>query len=167
MNIMEVKIDKKSFNEDNARFFIWSIWHFFKQSCGDDAEVGTPFLIEDFNHSDYTGVVAVSGSEKGAVYWTMSKPLLSEVMKEQFQDIIDSSEFGAKLDSMYMDYAGEMANIVAGNARNYLGEKFLISTPVVMTKNGHQIIIPDKTTGLVLPIIWRDMKCHLILAFEV
>ena len=163
---MDLLIDKKGFDEDNARFFIWSIWNFFKQSCNEEAEIGAPYLFDSFAHSDYTGVIAVSGSEKGALYWTMSKDLLSDVLTTQFEGIYNEETEEDKGENMRQDYAGEMANIIAGNVRNYLGEHFLISTPVVIASPDSPIMLPDRTTGLVLPVVWRNHTCHLILSLE-
>ncbi|MFC5051835.1 chemotaxis protein CheX [Rubritalea spongiae] len=160
---MDTMIQRKGFVEDNARFFIWSVWNFFKQTCDEEAEIGAPYLFEDFEHSDYTGVIAVSGSEKGAVYWTMSEGLLSTVLNTQFSDIYQEGGESQNAEALRQDYAGEMANIVAGNVRNYLGEHFLISTPVVIKSPGEPVMLPDNTTGLVLPITWKEFKCHLIL----
>lgn len=166
LRMMNLLKEKKEFDEENVRTFIWSIWNFFKQTCNEDAEIGAPYLFENFKHSDYTGVIAVSGSEKGAVYWTMGKQMLSEVLSIQFSDIYNQGLDDAKSEWMRKDYAGEMANIVAGNARNYLGEQFLISTPVVLDQPESSVVLPERTTGLVLPVLWRKHTCHLILSFE-
>ena len=163
MNLLK---ERREFDEENVRTFVWSIWNFFKQTCNEDAEIGTPYLFEDFKHSDYTGVIGVSGSEKGAVYWTMGKRMLSEVLSVQFSDLYKQGSDDEKSEWMRKDYAGEMTNIVAGNARNYLGEQFLISTPVVLDRPDSTVVLPDRTTGLVLPVVCRNHTCHLILGFE-
>jgi len=159
-------IEKKGFNEDNARFFIWSVWNFFKQACDEDAEIGAPYLSEDFHHSDYTGVISVSGSEKGAVFWTMSEDFLSNVLHTQFGGTYSDETTEDRAELIRRDYAGEMANIVAGNVRNYLGENFLISTPAVIKSPGESIVLPQNATGFVLPVMWRNFTCHLILGLE-
>lgn len=164
--LMQQNVEKEIFDEDTVRFFIWSVWNFFQQSTGEEAEVGTPYLFDEFEHEDYTGIIGVSGNQKGAVYFTMCRQLLNEVLSTQYPDNFDMDRAEEELETMRMDYAGEMANIVSGNVRNYLGEHFLISVPVVVTAPKTSITIPKRTSGLVFPVNWRGLRCHLVLSLE-
>jgi len=163
---MQSKLKQEIFDEDTVRFFIWSVWNFFKQSTDDEAEVGTPYLFDDFEHEDYTGIIGVSGNQKGAVYFTMCRQLLDEVLSTQYPEIYSEDKSEEELELMRLDYSGEMANIVSGNVRNYLGEHFLISVPVVVTAPRTRITIPKRTAGLVFPVNWRGFRCHLVLSLE-
>ena len=67
---------------------------------------------------------------------------------------------------MRVDYAGEMTNIVSGNVRNYLGEQFLISVPVVVTAKATAMRMTQSTQGIIFPVNWNGYRCHLILSLE-
>ena len=159
-------IEREDLGEDTVRFFVWSVWSFFKNTSGADPEIGTPYLFDKFKHSDYTGVIGVSGSQKGAVYVTMEKGLLEKAIAFQYPDVINGNFNDADLEEMRVDYAGEIANIISGNARNYLGRQFLISVPVVVTAPDTQMHIDNCTKGIIFPVHWNNTSCHIILCLE-
>lgn len=153
-------------DEDTIRFFVWSVWNFFQASTHQEPEVGTPYLFDKFEHDDYTGIIGVSGSQKGAVYFTMCREMLDAVLKVNYPEIMDEKPSAEQLEEMRVDYAGEMTNIVSGNVRNYLGEQFLISVPVVVTAKGTDLRMQQATHGIVFPVNWSGYRCHLILSLE-
>ncbi|MGJ8673465.1 chemotaxis protein CheX [Rubritalea sp.] len=161
--------DKKphgGIDEDTIRFFVWSVWNFFQASTHQEPEVGTPYLFDKFEHDDYTGIIGVSGSQKGAVYFTMCREMLDSVLKINYPELEDENPTDEQLEEMRADYAGEMTNIVSGNVRNYLGEQFLISVPVVVTAKGSDLHMQQSTHGIVFPVNWSGYRCHLILSLE-
>jgi len=151
-------------DEDTVRFFIWSASNFFKTTTNIEPEIGAPYLFDDFLHNDYTGIIGVSGSQKGAVYLTMGKKLLDEVLQITHPELVGESE--ESMQEMRMDYSGEMANIVSGNVRNYLGEQFLISVPVVVMVPNTVMKIQGEAKAIVFPINWGDNQCHMVLDLE-
>lgn len=159
-------IEREDLGEDTVRFFVWSVWSFFKNTSSIDPEIGTPYLFNEFKHNDYTGIIGVSGSQKGAVYVSMEKDLLNKVLSFSYPDVVTGKFSDDDFEEMRVDYAGEMANIISGNARNYLGEQFLISVPVVVTAPDTQMHVDTGSTGIVFPVKWNDSSCHIILCLE-
>jgi len=153
-------------DEDTIRFFVWSVWNFFQSSTGVEPEVGTPYLFDSFDHDDYTGIIGVSGSQKGSVYITMEKRLLDDAMIIPYPHLDDEEGGGITREELRIDYAGEMANIISGNVRNYLGEQFLISVPVVVTAPGSDVHLTSGVKGIIFPVKWNNSTCHMILCLE-
>ena len=73
-------------DEDTIRFFVWSVWNFFQSSTKVEPVVGTPYLFDSFEHDDYTGIIGVSGNQRGAVYFTMCQELLDSVLVKNYPD---------------------------------------------------------------------------------
>jgi len=155
-------------DEDVLKAFIWSVYNFFTICTKVEPEINTPYLFDDdLKHSDFTGTIGVSGNHKGAIYFSIETPLLETLLKDQYAKNF-SGGFPEGVDNIdRADFAGEITNIISGNVRNYLGEEFLISVPVVMSEPGTSIHLPMKGCGIVFPINWNGYICHLILNFEV
>lgn len=159
-------IEREDLGEDTVRFFVWSVWSFFKNTSGIDPEVGTPYLFDGFKHSDYTGIIGISGSQKGAVYVSMESDLLDKTISFPYPEVVNGNFTDEDFEDMRVDYAGEITNIISGNARNYLGNQFLISVPVVVTAPGTQMHIDHGSKGIIFPVKWNDSTCHIILCLE-
>lgn len=159
-------IEREDLGEDTVRFFVWSVWSFFKSTSGIDPEIGTPYLFDNFKHSDYTGIIGVSGSQKGAVYVSMQKALLDKTISISYPEVASGNFTSEDLENMRVDYAGEITNIISGNARNYLGNQFLISVPVVVTAPKTQMHINNGSKGIIFPVKWNDSSCHIVLCLE-
>lgn len=163
-NIAERKID-----EEMVRYFVWSVWNFFSTTSRVEPQVEAPYLLASFSHNDFTGVIGVSGSQQGSVYITMSRALLAELYQDHYAATL-GAELGAsdeaELEDLLTDLAGEIANTISGNVRNFLGENFLISTPVVFQNSGTSLSLPPDCPGIVLPIRWESHTCHLIVGLK-
>ena len=153
-------------DEDTVRFFVWSVFNYFKTTTDIEPEVGPPYLLDNFKHNDYTGIIGVSGSQKGAVYFTMGKDLLNKMLTITHPELDDWEQTEESMNEMRMDFSGEMANTVSGNVRNYLGEQFLISVPVVVTAPDSGMRVQGNAKGIVFPITWSGEQCHLVLGLE-
>lgn len=162
MNIEEQEwIDK-----DTVRYFIWSVKKFFRVTTKIEPELGAPYLLSDSNYSNYTGVIGVSGSQRGAVYFNIGTNILDEVLKITYPEVFNDSLTEEGLEIMRKDYTGEIANIISGNVRNYMGENFLISVPAVVSKLGDRMEFKNAEQAILFPISWKGFQCDLILNFE-
>jgi len=156
-------------DEDMVRYFVWAIWNFFSRVTSVDPEVEAPYLLSKLRHNDYTGAIGVSGNQHGAVYFTMGRPLLVDLYKNHYgksvgDDLEDLEEH--ELEELLEDSAGEMANTVSGNVRNFLGEDFLISTPIVVKSQGDPLSMPQNSVSIVFPIKWSEHVCHLVVSLK-
>ncbi len=61
---------------------------------------------------------------------------------------------------------GEVANTIAGNARQYFGNEFLISVPTVLLGRPDKILFPRHLKNVVIPITWRSHRSYLIICLE-
>ena len=160
-NEQEGKID-----EDIVRFFIWAVRNVFQRQSSAEITIDPPYLFDRFEHDEYTGIIGVSGSQKGAVYFTMARPLLDHIIGSNYGKHLGSDVDEEEWEVLRTDFAGEMANTVSGNVRNYLGEDFLISVPVVVKAHKTPVVLAEQVTGLVFPIEWEGHACHLIVGLE-
>jgi len=159
-----IKIDQV--DQDTIRFFIWSVWNFFNVTTEIPPKIGTPYLFNNFEHSDYTGIIGVSGNQKGAVHVTMPKDMVNKILSIRHSFIFDGRRTEEAIEILRADCLGEAANIISGNVRNYLGEQFLISVPVVVTAKGTPMRTYKGIEGIVFPVKWNDLSCDIVLCLK-
>lgn len=150
--------------ENHIQVFIDSITHYFDQlnspEAHDEITIDTPYLNE--NHSpilsDYTGVIGISGSNKGLVYFTAPQPLLVQILHSMSET--DDS------DANLTDLVGEVANTISGNARKYFGSAFDISVPFVFKGQPQTFLLPKDNHSLIIPIIWKDYQAGIVVYLQ-
>jgi chemotaxis protein CheX len=124
------------------------------------AVMGLPYIKrEDDPVFDYTGIIGVSGTRRGGVYYTAGKELLAEFGKS----ILGEEELD---DEALNDLVGEMTNTIAGNMREIFGPSFLISVPIVLRGKIDNISMRLKPPVVVIPIKWKGYKSHLAVGLE-
>ena len=153
-------------DEDTIRFFVWSVWNFFTKSTHVEPENGTPYLFDKFENSDYTGIIGVSGVQKGVVYFTMPKGFIDALLEKQGNGQILDGLTEEQIEETRVDFAGEITNMITGNVRNYLGEHFRISVPIVLSEPRTGIELAEESHGIVFPVQWNGFHCYLILNLE-
>jgi len=157
----------ETIDEDVLKAFVWSVYNFFSICTKEAPEVGTPFLFDKIKHSDFTGTIGVSGDHRGAIYLSIGEDLLEVLLQKKYSKSFSEGSDMKENEIDKADFAGEITNIISGNVRNYLGENFLISVPVVLSEPGTLIDLPIKGgCGIVFPITWGGNTCHLILNFR-
>jgi len=161
-----LSMETEKIDKDILRIFVWSVWNFFRKVTHEEPEVGMPYLFEKFPHSDYTGIIAVNGLHKGSIFLSVPEDFLNFMLEEHHSTALSTELGPEEMEELRSDAAGEILNIVAGNARNYLGEDFLISVPVVTRQRGVTVAIPNDTLGIIFPVDWGAYQMHLILAFQ-
>jgi chemotaxis protein CheX len=127
--------------------FMGAIKNVFKTMLNIDVQFGKPQVQnqEGVTH-DVSGIIGLSGDVEGAV--VVSFPRLS-AMK------IASAFAGVTLtenDADFPDAIGELANMIAGNAKKDLdGLHVLISVPSVVVGSGHQVMNTRILPRLIIP----------------
>ncbi len=147
-------------NEGEIKAFVDITVNYFNQIGGEPARVEPPYMRKpgDSPIHDYTGVIGISGSRKGAIYFTAKSELLASVLNAHGEIEIT--------DAMLADMVGEIANTISGNARFYFGHEFMISVPVVLMGRPSDIRLPDNIRSFIIPISWREQKAHLLVCLE-
>ena len=110
-------------------------------------EVGTPELKNEAKHTyDVSGIIGLSGEAQGIISLSFPKELALKVV---------SALLGTEIKTITPDVTdgiGEIVNIVAGYAKQYLTEyKLSISLPNVVVGSGHQIAVPSGVMTIVVP----------------
>jgi len=127
--------------------FMGAIKNVFKTMLNLDIQFGKPHIKNQAETThDISGIIGLSGDVVGAVI--VSFPKLCAVK-------IASTFSGLTLtenDEDFSDAIGELANMIAGNAKKDLeGLNIMISTPSVVVGSGHQVRNTRTMPRLVIP----------------
>lgn len=145
---------------ENLSVFVDGIANFFDTVTQTNANVGTPFLIQDINEylHDFTGIIGITGNHKGSVFFSTTRRLAVHLL----------SDMGVMTtrDDKLMDLVGEVCNTVSGNARREFGDQFMISTPVVIQGKSENVRAKDVVGIYVIPIVWRELEANLVINLE-
>lgn len=146
--------------EENIQVFIDGTNHYFKQHKTTDIVVGTPYLLENETPKahDYTGIIGISGPQKGSVYFTAPQVLLQHLLVSM--KIFDTSEDNLR------DLVGEIANTISGNARTEYGPDFNISVPLVIKGAPDDIHLPKDAYSYVIPIEWQIHNAAIVVCLQ-
>ncbi|WP_201535036.1 chemotaxis protein CheX [Psychrobacter ciconiae] len=146
--------------EQKLQIFLDIISNYFGMFGQDELVVDTPYLLENQQPQvhDYTGVIGISGAQKGVVYFTATAPLLS--------CILDSMGETDKGEDNLIDLAGEVANTISGNARNEFGPMFHISVPFVFKGAPQSIILPKNDRSFIIPVAWRQQVGEIVVCLQ-
>jgi len=147
-------------NEKDLNVFIEGIQNYYAQISDSPAVVQTPYLLENSNTLayEYTGIIGISGKNKGCVYFTAPEKLLK-------QTLLVIKETDTSHDNI-CDLVGEIANTVAGNARGYFGSEFMISVPIVITRQKGEIKLPKDVRSFIVPITWRSHESAIVISID-
>ncbi len=146
--------------EQKLQIFLDIITHYFQQFSKEELVVDTPYLLENEQPKvhDYTGVIGISGVQKGVVYFSATRELLA--------CILDSMGETDKSEDNLVDLAGEVANTIAGNARNEFGSLFHISVPLVFKGAPQRIILPKNERSFIIPVTWQSKVGEIVVCLQ-
>ena len=146
--------------EQKLQIFVSIITNYFKQFGDEELIVDTPYLLENQQPKvhDYTGVIGISGVQKGVVYFSATSKLLDS--------ILDSMGETDKSEDNLVDLVGEVANTIAGNARNEFGPEFHISVPFVCKGSPQSIILPKNGRSFIIPVSWRAQIGEIVVCLQ-
>ena len=124
----------------------------FKTMIGIDVAMEKPIVkTTTEHHYDVSGVIGLSGEAQGTIALSFSKPAALKIVSKMIG--MEIKIVGADL----TDGIGEIANIVAGYAKQYLTEyKVSISLPNVVIGKSHALAAPSGVPTIVVPF-----KCEL------
>ena len=113
-----------------------------------ELSTGAPTLKMNAQHSyDISGVIGLSGEAQGIISLSFPKQLALKTVSTLL-----GTEIKVVGDEV-TDGIGEIVNIVAGYAKQYLTEyKLSISLPNVVIGNNHQIAVPSGVPTIVVPL---------------
>jgi chemotaxis protein CheX len=139
---------------------------YFSRLTKEAARVSAAYLAE--RHAlpefDYTGLIQVSGSHRGCVYFTAPKMMMRYLLLSVGETL--------QGDDIFMDAAGEIANTIAGNARKHFGEKMEISVPTTLKGAGLEelgrsgVLQILRERPMVINIQWQTLAAALVVDLE-
>ena len=141
--------------ESDLRIFVDTVKNYFFNTTAEAAEVVTAFLADDGvmpNHG-YTGAITLSGQFEGCVYFTATQALLTRVLASiQEADLSEAN---------LLDAVGEIANTIAGNARQHFGAGLDISVPT-RVKSDAPFAITRRDRPFVIELKWRGQDAAVV-----
>lgn len=128
--------------------FINSTAKTFKTMLSTEIITGNPILLADANHKfDVSGVIGLSGEAQGVIALSFPKAMALKIVGALLR-----TDEEIQHDDM-VDGIGEIANIVAGLAKQDLGDfKFSISLPNVVIGSNHKIATQSGVPAVMIPI---------------
>lgn len=147
-------------NVEDLNTFIDGATNYFSQMSNRAAVVETPYLENTqraITH-EFTGIISISGKKKGCVYFSAPRNLLKHLLLTIGE--LDTSN------NALSDLVGEVANTIAGNARQYFGSEFMISVPVVVTSKMNIKNMPPNPRSYVIPVTWRKHEAAVVICLE-
>jgi chemotaxis protein CheX len=146
--------------EAELKTLIRVVTDYFYSTSNDPARMGMPYIKRgDDSTFEYTGIIGISGSRRGGVYYTAGKELLREFGK----CILGEGDLD---EDALVDLVGEMTNTIAGNMREIFGSSFLISVPIVMRGKIEDISMRLKPPVFIIPIEWKGFPSNLGVGLE-
>jgi chemotaxis protein CheX len=126
--------------------FVDAVIRLFQTMMTLTVTIGKPALNTTARpHHDVCGVIDVSGDVHGRVVVSMPEPLATRLASEMLGDPI------AQLDADCIDAVGEIANMIAGNAKtDFPGGSSAISVPQVVIGR-ENVPYPDATPIISIP----------------
>lgn len=146
---------------DDLQVFIKATTQYFDTLSGSQpAEMGVPYVQDKkFEVLDYTGIIGISGANRGCIYFTASKAMLKDVGRL----FLNGEE---QPDEELADLIGEIANMISGNARRTFGENFQISVPIAIEGRPLNIKTLCSLPAFAIPIKWQDHEAFLVVCLN-
>ncbi len=129
--------------------FITAMMNTFKTMMNIDVKPGKPMLKSSpYPSYDISGIIGLSGSAQGSIAISFPKIIALKIV---------SKLIGAEIKVVgpeLTDGVGELANIVAGNAKQYLTQFNLsISLPNVIIGKDHTIANQTGVPAIIIPFV--------------
>ena len=146
--------------ETQLQIFIDGAVRYFKHINCKDVSIGTPYLAENSTPMafDFTGIIGISGPNKGCVYFTAPSALLKHLLMSMGE--METHE------ENIIDLVGEVANTISGNARSEFGPEFMISVPVMMQGAPNSLHFPKDLRSYVIPIYWKAYSAAVVICLQ-
>lgn len=142
------------------KVFIQSTANYFETLANGGAVLGTPYLRDEDEDValDFSAVIGISGSYKGAIYYTAPREKMQALLPYLGETQAD--------DHVCADLVGEITNTISGNAREKLGPGFMISSPFIFEGRPTAVRTAGTTPCYVLPVSWNNHCSRVLVSLE-
>jgi chemotaxis protein CheX len=153
---------KSVIKAEHVNPFIASTEETFVKMVGIEAKHGKLALRKDSRLDyDISGIIGLSGGAKGMISLSFPKAVALAITNLFMQ--AENKE----IDKDTVDALGELANIVAGNAKKGLSDfNINISLPNVIVGANHQVLEPKDVVSFVVPFQTSVGEFHLIVSLK-
>jgi chemotaxis protein CheX len=126
--------------------FVVAIKNIFKTMIDVPFKLGNPTLKKDRTPSfEVSSIIGLSGNVSGCVVINLSTPVALQLVSALLGDEV------TEIDEDAIDAIGEIANMIAGNAKtDFPGENNAISVPSVVTGK-HEVAYPSGLPIIAIP----------------
>lgn len=147
-------------SENELAVFTDAVKHYFLQTTKEPAQIRAAYLAEseNFSHSQYTGLITLSGTFRGCVHFSAPHIMLLQLLLIMGEP--DRSE------NQLLDVVGEIANTIAGNVRRHFGSALEISAPVTLKGATDSIRAAVRTRPFVISLHWRNQDAMVVVDIE-
>ena len=140
------------FDQTDICVFIDALTAYFNLLTREDAEVKPSYLsLHDIPTYEYSGLIEISGTYEGQVYFSAPSVLLRHLMLAQGETQLTEPNL--------LDQVGEVANTLAGNARRHFGDRFVISVPRTLKGEPKTAVA---ARPFVIPLTWKRYNALLV-----
>ncbi|WP_085314360.1 chemotaxis protein CheX [Derxia lacustris] len=144
-------------NEKDIRVFVSAVERYFQQITATAPTLRSAWLSTGDNAlpvHEFTGLIGVSGDFDGAIYFSTGQATLEHLLVSMREPLRDEANL--------LDAVGEIANTLAGNAREYFGERLVISVP--MSMRGPSAVLQARacTHPYVIGVQWQRHEAVLV-----
>ncbi|WP_404342404.1 chemotaxis protein CheX [Pseudoalteromonas mariniglutinosa] len=119
---------------------------------------------DEVARGDVSGLIGMVGPQtKGSLSITFDTTLALTIMERMLGERPDG------INEEVTDMVGEITNMVAGGAKNLLGEKgydFDMATPIVVSGKGHTITHKCEGTKILIPFTSPDGNANIEVSFD-
>jgi len=150
-----------SFKSDEVvmNAFTDSVLSYFDETIDTEYDLGTPYLLKNEDiMNDYIGIIGISGNRVGYVIISSNRDALGYMVRKVFEEEPD--------EELVQDMAGELVNTISGNVREFFGDEFLISTPIVLSGKFETIRFPKDIPIFSIPIQFEGHVMNLIIGIK-
>jgi len=142
------------------KVFVEASTQYFRNVAGAVPIVHPAYLsgITECPVDDFGAVIGISGRYRGFVYLTAPRALP--------MDLLDQLGERERDDRFCADLIGEICNTLAGNARERLGQGFMISVPFILKGRPSEVLLPKGVDCYVIPIEWSGQRAQLVVAIR-
>ncbi len=143
--------------EQEIGVFVDAVNHYFAQITGEKAKIRASFLAEGEIQPpiyDFTGLISISGKYRGCIYFSASRVMLMRLLLAMQEP--------RQTDTHLLDAVGEIANTLAGNAREHFGETMEISVPMTLQGPSDRLKTVVRKRPYVIMIKWKQYEAAVI-----
>lgn len=145
-------------DEHEIQVFVEAVSRYFLQITGQKAEIRAAFLTDGdqvLPVFEFTGMIKISGGYYGAIYFSADRYLLSRLLQ-----VMNEPRHG---EDHLLDAVGEIANTLAGNARQHFGESMEVSVPLTMGEDESKRLKGlVRARPYVIMIRWKQYEASVI-----